>query len=117
MASDGADLWVCNNGDGTVSRVRAADGKLLWTAKDPFEMNLPRAVGSRFGSYYFRSTRSVQGAPVGARGRVVGGSSAVNAAMVSLCPSLCPRRPKTGLLDTTPWHGRTKNCPGSRELR
>ena len=31
--SDGADIWVANNGDGTVSRVRASDGKLLetWT--------------------------------------------------------------------------------------
>jgi len=34
VESDGADLWVPNNGDGTVSRVRASDGKLLetWTA-------------------------------------------------------------------------------------
>lgn len=33
VESDGADLWVTNFGDGTVSRVRASDGKLLetWT--------------------------------------------------------------------------------------
>jgi hypothetical protein len=36
VQSDGADLWVANNTDGTVSRVRASDGKLLetWTAAD-----------------------------------------------------------------------------------
>jgi len=33
LASDGADIWVANQGSNTVSRVRAADGKLLetWT--------------------------------------------------------------------------------------
>jgi hypothetical protein len=33
VKSDGADLWVPNNGSNTVSRVRASDGKLLetWT--------------------------------------------------------------------------------------
>ena len=33
VESDGADLWVANHGAGTVSRVRASDGKLLetWT--------------------------------------------------------------------------------------
>ena len=33
VESDGSDLWVANNGDGTISRVRASDGKLLdtWT--------------------------------------------------------------------------------------
>jgi YVTN family beta-propeller protein len=33
VESDGADLWVANLGSGTVSRVRASDGKLLdtWT--------------------------------------------------------------------------------------
>lgn len=33
VESDGTDLWVANNGDGTISRVRASDGKLLdtWT--------------------------------------------------------------------------------------
>ena len=33
VKSDGADLWVASNGNGTVSRVRASDGKLLetWT--------------------------------------------------------------------------------------
>ena len=33
VCSDGADLWVANHGSGTVSRVRASDGKLLatWT--------------------------------------------------------------------------------------
>jgi hypothetical protein len=33
VESDGADLWVANNGSSTVSRVRASDGKLLetWT--------------------------------------------------------------------------------------
>jgi hypothetical protein len=33
VKSDGADLWVANTGDSTVSRVRASDGKLLetWT--------------------------------------------------------------------------------------
>lgn len=33
VQSDGADLWVVNNGSGTISRVRASDGKLLetWT--------------------------------------------------------------------------------------
>jgi hypothetical protein len=29
--SDGADIWVANGGDGTVSRVRASDGRLLGT--------------------------------------------------------------------------------------
>jgi DNA-binding beta-propeller fold protein YncE len=35
VKSDGADLWVVNNLDGTVSRVRASDGRLLetWTAE------------------------------------------------------------------------------------
>lgn len=33
VKSDGADVWVANTGSGTVSRVRASDGKLLetWT--------------------------------------------------------------------------------------
>lgn len=33
VQSDGADLWVANNGDGTVSRVRGSDGRWLetWT--------------------------------------------------------------------------------------
>ena len=33
VKSDGADVWVANVGDNTVSRVRASDGKLLetWT--------------------------------------------------------------------------------------
>jgi hypothetical protein len=31
VESDGADLWVANNGSNTVSRVRASDGKLLET--------------------------------------------------------------------------------------
>jgi S-layer family protein len=33
VESDGADLWVANHTDGTVSRVRASDGRLLetWT--------------------------------------------------------------------------------------
>ena len=36
LKSDGADLWVANTGDATVSRVRASDGKLLetWTGAD-----------------------------------------------------------------------------------
>jgi hypothetical protein len=36
VKSDGADLWVTNNGSDTVSRVRASDGKLLgsWTGVD-----------------------------------------------------------------------------------
>ena len=36
VQSDGADLWVANEFDDTVSRVRASDGKLLetWTAAD-----------------------------------------------------------------------------------
>jgi len=29
VTADGTDLWVANRGDGTVSRVRASDGKLL----------------------------------------------------------------------------------------
>ena len=34
VRSDGFDVWVCNNGDSTVTRVRASDGKALenWTA-------------------------------------------------------------------------------------
>lgn len=34
VESDGSDLWVANTGGGTISRVRASDGKLLetWTA-------------------------------------------------------------------------------------
>jgi hypothetical protein len=37
-AFDGLDVWVPNNGAGTVSRVRASDGSLLatWTAPDAF---------------------------------------------------------------------------------
>src|SRR5262245_22106831 len=33
VKSDGLDVWVANNGSGTVSRVRASDGKLVdtWT--------------------------------------------------------------------------------------
>lgn len=31
VKSDGADLWVANSGEGTVSRVRASDGRLLET--------------------------------------------------------------------------------------
>ena len=36
VQSDGADLWVANSGNNTVSRVRASDGKLLqtWTGAD-----------------------------------------------------------------------------------
>jgi hypothetical protein len=36
VASDGADLWVANNASGTVSRVRASDGRMLetWTGAD-----------------------------------------------------------------------------------
>jgi hypothetical protein len=34
IASDGADLWVANQADSTVSRVRASDGKLLETWPD-----------------------------------------------------------------------------------
>jgi DNA-binding beta-propeller fold protein YncE len=34
VQSDGSDLWVTNNGSGTVSRIRASDGRLLetWTS-------------------------------------------------------------------------------------
>src|ERR1051325_3134631 len=34
IQSDGADIWTANSGAGTVSRIRASDGKLLeeWTA-------------------------------------------------------------------------------------
>jgi len=31
IQSDGADIWVANNGSGTVSRIRASDGALLGT--------------------------------------------------------------------------------------
>src|SRR5262249_42207640 len=31
VASDGSDLWVGNNGDGTVTRVRGSDGAVLGT--------------------------------------------------------------------------------------
>src|SRR5262249_37486307 len=33
LKSDGADIWVANGGNGTISRVRASDGRLLeaWT--------------------------------------------------------------------------------------
>jgi hypothetical protein len=31
VQSDGADLWVANNGNGTVTRIRASDGALLGT--------------------------------------------------------------------------------------
>jgi hypothetical protein len=31
VASDGADLWVANNGDNSVTRVRASDGRVLGT--------------------------------------------------------------------------------------
>ena len=34
VQSDGADVWVANSGDSTVSRVRASDGKLLETWTD-----------------------------------------------------------------------------------
>lgn len=36
VISDGADLWVANTSNGTISRVRASDGKLLetWTGAD-----------------------------------------------------------------------------------
>ena len=36
VKSDGADVWVANNGNGRVYRVRASDGKLLetWTGAD-----------------------------------------------------------------------------------
>lgn len=39
VACDGADLWVANAGDGTVSRVRASDRKLLetWTGANTAE--------------------------------------------------------------------------------
>src|SRR5262249_24714549 len=54
----------------SVQCIQAADGQLLWTAKEPFEMNLPHAIGGRFTSYYYRSARAIQGAPVATRGRV-----------------------------------------------
>jgi DNA-binding beta-propeller fold protein YncE len=31
LAFDGADIWVANTGDGTVSKLRASDGKTLGT--------------------------------------------------------------------------------------
>jgi DNA-binding beta-propeller fold protein YncE len=37
LACDGADVWVANQDDNTVSRVRASDGRLMetWTTSDP----------------------------------------------------------------------------------
>src|SRR5262249_26144048 len=62
-----ANLFI--QGATSVQCVRVADGKLLWAAKDPFEMNLPRQVSTRFSSY-MRSARALQGFPIAARGRV-----------------------------------------------
>jgi len=56
-------------GAASVQCVRISDGKLLWTAKDPFEMNLPRPITTRFSSYS-RAARTLQGVPIAARGRV-----------------------------------------------
>jgi hypothetical protein len=49
VESDGADLWVANVGSGTVSRVRASDGKLLetWTGASAAWAVLP-AMGKVF---------------------------------------------------------------------
>jgi hypothetical protein len=51
VESDGADLWVANTGSGTVSRVRASDGKLLetWTGATAAWAVLP-AMGKVFVS-------------------------------------------------------------------
>ena len=35
IAFDGADLWIANRGDSTVSKLRASDGLLLGTFKAP----------------------------------------------------------------------------------
>src|SRR5262249_19896298 len=50
VASDGADLWVANNTDDTVSRVRASDGKLLetWTGATRAVAVLAGPMGSVF---------------------------------------------------------------------
>jgi len=47
VASDGADVWVANQSDDTVSRVRASDGKLLetWTISDAFPQTVLVALG------------------------------------------------------------------------
>ena len=47
VASDGADLWVANNGDGTVTRVRASDVKPLETWFGAFDASGVVAVGGR----------------------------------------------------------------------
>jgi len=50
VAWDGADIWVGNAGDSTVSRVRASDGKLLetWTTSDPGPHAVLAALGRIF---------------------------------------------------------------------
>lgn len=50
VASDGADIWVASQGDATVSRVRASDGKLLetWTVSDPNPQTVLVALGRIF---------------------------------------------------------------------
>lgn len=53
VKSDGADVWTANSGDGTVSRVRASDGKLLgtWTGATN-----ARAVLVALGKVYVTGT-------------------------------------------------------------
>jgi hypothetical protein len=47
--SDGTDVWVANVNTGTVRRVRASDGKLLWTATGiPEAYGLVSAMGRVF---------------------------------------------------------------------
>src|SRR5262249_9233644 len=64
----GDQLFVQNAS--SVQCVGAADGKRLWTAKEPFEMNLTRSGGGRFAPYYYAGQRSRQGVPVAGRGRI-----------------------------------------------
>jgi hypothetical protein len=59
IAFDGTDLWVVDNVDDTVSRVRASDGKVLetWTGA-----NNPRAILAAFGRIYVTDSSPMTGA-------------------------------------------------------
>jgi hypothetical protein len=69
VSSDGADLWVANQGDGTVSRVRGSDGKRLetWTgAFTPTEVLVAMgriflSNGNNFGAIYMIDPRQPPG--------------------------------------------------------
>ena len=87
VKSDGADLWVANNGASTVSRVRASDGKLLdtWTGADA-AYGVLIALGKVFvtGRFFANQGRLYQIDPTQPSGAVTTLSTAVGTAPVGI---------------------------------